>query len=276
MVLAGGGIKGMAHIGVLKAMEEFDIPIDYVGGTSMGAMVGAGIAFGWNYEKIMELTREIAAKKPTKDYNYLPLISLLKGKQLESVLRNSFMDYRVEDCIYNYFCVSANLSNAKQVIHRKGQIFDVVRSSLSLPGIWPPKLSSMGLLVDGGIVNNFPVDIMIEAGAKTIIGIEFSGITEQKPDFEIYPSNLQLISSKVRKNKKYKRVPGLMNTIVKSALLNSDNRAKEAIEMTDIHIKPNTKKVGLMDWDATEVAIEAGYEAAIKVFEKEWKPEKYL
>ena len=186
------------------------------------------------------------------------------------------MDYRVEDCIYNYFCVSANLSNAKQVIHRKGQIFDVVRSSLSLPGIWPPKLSSMGLLVDGGIVNNFPVDIMIEAGAKTIIGIEFSGITEQKPDFEIYPSNLQLISSKVRKNKKYKRVPGLMNTIVKSALLNSDNRAKEAIEMTDIHIKPNTKKVGLMDWDATEVAIEAGYEAAIKVFEKEWKPEKYL
>ena len=271
LVLAGGGIKGMAHIGVIRAMEEFNIPIDFIGGTSMGAVIGGGAAFGWGADKLHEIALELAAKRPMRDYNFLPFISFLKGGQVEEYLGKYYEGRDIEDCNRNFYCISANLSNSKQVIHRSGSLFGSIRSSFSLPGILPPKIGKEGLLIDGGVMNNFPVDVMIETGAKTIIGVEFSGNMEKKPEFESYPSGLQMLTSKFKKKKSYKDVPTLMNTLVKSSLLNSFNKAQEAIEMTDIHIKPDTRKVGLLDWKATETAIESGYNEAVKVFSKKWK-----
>ena len=271
LVLAGGGIKGMAHIGVIRAMEEFNIPIDYIGGTSMGAVIGGGAAFGWGSDKLHEIALELAAKRPMRDYNFLPFVSFLKGGQVEEYLGKHYEGRDIEDCNRNFYCISANLSNSKQVIHRSGSLFGSIRSSFSLPGILPPKIGKEGLLIDGGVMNNFPVDVMMETGAKTIIGVEFSGNLDKKPEFESYPSGLQILASKFQKKKSYKGVPTLMNTLVKSSLLNSFNKAQEAIEMTDIHIKPDTRKVGLLDWKATEIAIEAGYQEAVKVFAKKWK-----
>lgn len=271
LVLAGGGIKGMAHLGVVRAMEELNIPIDYVGGTSMGAVAGGGIALGWKYEELFEIARELAAKKPTTDYNLLPFISFLKGNQLEGMLSKYFQDYEMEDCFINFYCVSANLSTSQSIVHRRGKMFDSIRASFSLPGVLPPKISPNGYLVDGGIVNNFPVDVMADMGIKTIIGVDFTGSADSMPEFDSFPSGMQMLGSKIRRNKRYEKVPTLMNTIVKSILVNSNYKTQEAIEMTDIYINPNTQKVGLLDWNATEIAIEAGYIEAMKVLEKEWK-----
>ena len=137
LVLAGGGIKGMAHIGVVRAMEEFNIPIDYVGGTSMGAVIAGGVSFGWDSRHLTEIAKELAASRPTTDYNYLPFISFIKGNQIEFFLRKHLGTRDIEDCQRDFYCISANLSKSTQVVHRRGSIFDAIRASFSLPGILP-------------------------------------------------------------------------------------------------------------------------------------------
>ncbi len=150
IVLAGGGARGFAHIGVLKALQEAGVPFDNLGGTSMGAIIAAGLAAEWSIEELTERVRDaFVTINPLSDYT-LPLIALVRGKKVSNLLQKNFGDVRIEELPKPFFCVSSDLTTGRIHEHRSGPLWRALRASVALPGILPPVTYHGHLLVDGG------------------------------------------------------------------------------------------------------------------------------
>lgn len=187
LVLGGGGAKSFAHIGVYKALCELNIPVDFVGGTSMGSVITAGIAMNFTGEQMREyICNHMINNKKFNDYT-LPTVSLLGGGGWGSALKSIFGETCIEDLWRSFFCVVSNFTLRKAEILKHGLVYKAVRASVSLPGIVPPISNEENeLLIDGGIFNNVPVDVMRHfAPACKIIAVRvspFSNIHAQVPD----------------------------------------------------------------------------------------------
>jgi NTE family protein/lysophospholipid hydrolase len=157
VVLGGGGARGFSHLGVLRALEENGIPIDLLGGNSMGALIGAQYACGLPIDEIRTRTQRFAlgGERPT-----LPLISLLSGKRLARDLQHMFGDMRIEQLWRPFFASACNLSQACTTVQDSGLLWRAVLASNSPAGLLPPVLFNGDLLVDGAILDNVPVNAM--------------------------------------------------------------------------------------------------------------------
>ncbi|KAB2926758.1 MAG: cyclic nucleotide-binding domain-containing protein [Dechloromonas sp.] len=157
VVLGGGGARGFSHLGVLRAFEECGVPVDLIGGNSMGALIGAQYACGMALDEILDNTRRFAlgGERPT-----LPLISLLSGKRLERDLRRMFGDTRIEQLWRPFFASACNLSRACTTVQDSGPLWRAVLASNSPAGLLPPVVWNGDLLVDGAILDNVPVSAM--------------------------------------------------------------------------------------------------------------------
>jgi NTE family protein len=268
LVLSGGGAKGFAHIGVWRALKEAGINIDYIGATSMGAFIGGILALDADYLEVERVCREVARSRPSRDFHLFPVISLLKGKILDQVLQKHYGPFDMEDCLRPFFCISSNLTRAHPVIHHRGNMFKAIRSSGSLPGIVPPVVFDNSLLVDGGVFNNFPVDVMADLGVSRIIGVDLMANTESSYDVEDMPSNWEVIRRRWLSRKPPYRVPTIIDTIMETTTLFSTFKHKQARALTDICINPNVSRFGLMEWTAFDAIVEEGYREASKVLEK--------
>src|SRR5690606_3044658 len=148
LVLSGGGARAYAHIGVIKALREAACPIDFVGGATMGAIIGAGVACGWSDEEIDERIRKaFVQSNPLSDY-VLPVVSLVKGHKVNARLKEHFDDQQIEDLPIPFFSVSTNLTQGTFRIHTHGLLRDALRATISLPGILPPVVVDSQVLVD--------------------------------------------------------------------------------------------------------------------------------
>ncbi len=146
----------MAHVGVLRALDEAGVAVDLVGGTSIGAIVGAGYAHGWSFEDLMEKFREqVSSRWSLLDFA-VPRYALFRGQKLDRVLERVFGDVATEELWRPFFCVSTDYRTARQRVHSRGRLTEVVRASVSLPGIFPMVQSDGSHLLDGGVVNNLP------------------------------------------------------------------------------------------------------------------------
>lgn len=267
LVLSGGGARGLAHVGVIKALEERNIPIDYVGGTSMGSLIGAGVGVGMDYKEIAYHTQKNVLPA-TQGYDYtVPLFSLKTGKGVCHALCNIFdKNLCVEDCEIPFFCISTNLSKRSMQVHKKGLLWKSVRASLSLPAIYPPMVDENGdLLVDGGIANNFPVDVMrslINGGR--IIAVNFTC-----PCYEKYapmPAEMSCfcaLKGALFSKKPKHMLPHIGEIIVSAMMQGSDDHQRQMEKEADFHIKVDCSEVGLMDFGAFEKIIDIGYRAAV-------------
>jgi NTE family protein len=172
VVLSGGGARAFAHIGVLRALEEAQIPIDFIGGSSMGGIIAACHASGWSSETIIERFRASSiTKNPLSDYS-LPLIGLVRGHRVERLLESAFGDTHIPDLWRPFFCVSTNLTTGTVHVHRRGKLRDALRASASLPGILPPVSTPEGVLVDGGVMENLPVSTMRAVNNGPVIAVD--------------------------------------------------------------------------------------------------------
>ena len=175
LVLGGGAPRGFAHLGVLRALEEAGVPIDVVGGTSVGALIGAFCALGLNDSERVEravaaFTRSGSLVRPT-----LPLVAVSPGRRVDRLLAEHLGPGLIKDLPWRFFCVSANLTRAEEVIHDRGPLWPAVRASLSMPGIFPPVYSDGDLLIDGGALDTVPVEIMRgRVGSGYIIAVDLS------------------------------------------------------------------------------------------------------
>ena len=265
LVLGGGGAKGFAHIGVIKRMEEAGIPIDFVGGTSIGAIICAGVAMDMDAATIHAQARNsFVIEKPLTDVT-IPLISYYSGQKLNRMLRKNLGEKDIEDQWINFFCVSSNLSKACPNIHRRGSFWKAVRASLSIPGALPPVVSNGDLLVDGALMNNLPIDIMVDMGIGQVIGVDLSEEKKYKLDYEEVPTTFQLLKNKFSFRKKRLKVPSLMTIISKSIVLASYEKAGAVEGLADWFIKPPVEKFKILDFNNFDEIAELGYQYTDKL-----------
>jgi lysophospholipid hydrolase len=176
LALGGGFARGIGHIGVIRAMRELDIPIDMVGGTSMGAVIAAECAFEWDYQKMLELTCKYSAASMQRDYT-LPVVSFLTGRKVSQALMDFGANKDIEDMWLPYFCVSANLTRAEGKVHLSGNVSRSVIASSRAPGVFPPVTWDNELLFDGGLVDVVPSDVTRDlVGQGTVISVAASPV----------------------------------------------------------------------------------------------------
>lgn len=272
LVMAGGGAKGYAHLGVLKALREKGIPVDMVGGTSVGAMMAFFAAFDVDSETAIAQTRKRAFYNATKDYT-LPLLALTRGQRINQVILDTFQETfghhaaGLEDAWLDYFVVSSNYTQARMEVHDRGLLFKYMRASVSIPGAFPPVKDGHDLLIDGGTFNNFPTDIMSRRGAGRIIGVDLSLDKIRRLDFDEIPSPWQLARDRFRGRQKKYRLPSLMSLLLNTTMLYSIARRKESRQYVDLFFNPDVARFGLTEWKAYDRIVEVGYRHAKEVLD---------
>src|SRR5207249_669023 len=143
-----------------------------IGGTSIGSLIAAQYAAGQSPAEIIEGQRRTLVRRPPQ-YNFtLPIVSLVSGSRFTGLLRELFGELRIEDLCLPFFCVSSNLSRAEVMIHESGPVWSSVRASGTLPGVGPPNPYHGDLLVDGGVLNNLPIDIMRDRHSGTVLAVD--------------------------------------------------------------------------------------------------------
>jgi len=170
LVLGGGAALGFAHIGVIKALESYNIPIDIIVGTSMGALVGAAYAAGVSTDEMKKYASKF------KTLNFIDVnfnrSGLFSGKGVMKVINKVLPDENIENLPKTFACVACDLITEKEVVFKIGNVREAVRASLSIPGVFVPQYKEDKILVDGGIINNLPDDVALEMGADIIISVD--------------------------------------------------------------------------------------------------------
>ncbi len=262
IVFAGGGARGFAHIGVVRALREAGITLDMAGGTSMGAIIAAGVANDWDQETFFEVMRNgFTGDNPLNDYNLVPTVSLLKGHKIDRLLQSTFGENNIEDLWLPFFCVSSNLTQAEMTVHQNGTLWRAVRASLSLPGILPPVVIGNDLHVDGATFNNFPIDVMRSLGAGRIIAVDIDIRKSYNIEYSQVPSSWEVFKNRVSPGGQRLQVPGLVQTVMKASVLGGMHQRAHAAE-TDLYLSPDVMKVPLLDLKAFDDVVEIGYRHA--------------
>jgi predicted acylesterase/phospholipase RssA/CRP-like cAMP-binding protein len=272
LVLGGGGPRGLAHLGVIRALEEKGIPIDAVGGTSIGALIGALYASGLSHEERVRHTLDATTRRRRLVDLTLPVLSLASGRNVTRLLEEEFGTVQVEDLPISYFCVSADLTTASQVTHERGDLWRAVRASLSMPAIFPPVYDDGHLLVDGAVLNNLPVDSMrrlIMGGP--LVAVDLLPEIERLPSAPFGPamSGWRALASVLRGRFGSSSVPDIMDVITRSNALAGVRAQKELLDSynVDLYLRPPTPRMGAFDFDKAVPLIDLSYRYTLTALE---------
>jgi predicted acylesterase/phospholipase RssA len=266
LALGGGAAKGIAHVGVIRALEEAGIPIDMIGGASMGSIIGAKYAMGRDYQTLLSLCKKIFIEiNPFNEYT-LPIISLLKSKKLRDMGKVAYGDTQIEDLWINFFCVSTNLTTSELVINRRGPVWRAVRTSSAVPGMIKPVLHNRELFVDGGVINNLPGDIIRqECGVLIVVDVN------PKLDLSVklleIPSPWKVLWSKIVPFTKSIQVPNILDILLSAVLTGSYMTATSVKQVADMSLTPPVNEVGFLDFKNMEKTAEIGYRYTMEVLE---------
>ncbi|HVN72278.1 MAG TPA: cyclic nucleotide-binding and patatin-like phospholipase domain-containing protein [Desulfomonilia bacterium] len=259
LVLSGGGARGLAHIGVIRALRESGIEIDMVGGASMGAVIASGYAMDLDDRSLHRKAWEsFVRRKPFSDYTF-PFISLVKCAELDSIIKDGYGDIQIEDLWINYFCVSSNLSTAELVIHRRDSLSKAIRASASVPGIAAPVIEGNHLLVDGGVLNNLPIDIMRGFCAGKIIAADVSEEEDLTITQKDMPSPWRMFLSRLLPFLESIRFPNIFDVLMRTAVLSSVSQRNQMVKDVDLYLRPPVHGYKLLDFNALDDLIEIGY-----------------
>jgi len=263
LVLGGGGARGLAHLGVLRALAEAGVPVDWVGGTSIGALIAALVAQRVSPDGSLALCREhfSSLRDPT-----LPLVSLLRGRRIRAHLDRALGPVAIEDLPLPYLCVSTNLSRAAPAVHERGPLVRAIRASISLPGILPPVSLGRDLHVDGGLTNNLPIDVMAgkpEIGA--VLAVDVSEEVEMRgaPDLESELSGWRVLWQWIHPRAPRAEVPTIMTLLTRSSLVASIHSARErrAAEAASLYLRVPVADLRLLAFERIDEIAARGYEA---------------
>lgn len=269
LALSGGGARAFAHLGVFDELYEAGITIDRIGAVSMGAVVGAAYASGFDRDAISDAFQTgFVDSNPTGDYAP-PFFSLVRGKRTRDRLRNYFSDRRIEALPSRFFCVSCDLVARESVLHRTGAVYEAVRASVCIPGVFPPIATPDGrLLVDGGVLDNLPVEAMARSGEGPVIAVEVSAQMGafSKP---VRPGIARL----ARPFRRWltgdeAEIPRLGETIIRTLTVGSIDTVAAAKRHADVLIQPRLEGIGMLDWSQLDQAREAGREATRAALEQ--------
>jgi predicted acylesterase/phospholipase RssA/CRP-like cAMP-binding protein len=273
LVLGGGGARGFAHLGVLKALEEAKIPIDLIGGNSMGALIGAQYACGWSLDEIREQTQKFAGGG---EWPTLPVISLVSGKRVQGGLKKMFGDIEFDSLWRPFFAAACNLSQARTSIQDSGPLWRAVLASNSPAGLLPPVLHDGDLLVDGAILENVPVSAMRvrlgtplekRRGNGTIIAVD----VDVRQDMGVDRSISRL---SVRNHLKSlvglgtPGLPGISDILYRAGHIGGLHQRAHIVAQADYYLEPPVGQFALMAYRRAVDISDVGYRYAMEAIEK--------
>lgn len=264
LVLGGGGARGCAHIGVLMAMQELGIPVDAIGGTSMGALVAGLYALGHEPRALPDLCRAHTQRllDPT-----LPIVSLLAGHRAGKAFSEVFRSWSIEDLALPYYCISTNLTRADEVQHRTGSLSHAVRASISLPGILPPVAHEGDLLIDGGLLNNIPVDVMAGVtGGGPVIAVDVSPDVDLRAEVDVGTevSGWGVLWSRLNPFQKRIPAPSILSVLGRSVVVGSilTQRQRLGRGEDELYLPLPVGAFGLLEFKAIDEIVKVGLESS--------------
>lgn len=263
LVLGGGGARGLAHLGVLRALGEAGLDIDLVGGTSMGSILAASVALDWSLDAIETHTvASFVGRNPLDDYT-LPFHALTRGAKVDAGLAERFGDARVEDLWRPFFCVSSNLTTGTAMVHWAGPLDRAIRASIAIPGLLPPVASADGILVDGGMMNNLPADVMADLDRGPVLAVDVGSDAA----FQVMPRQGRSAQAFRRLLGISDQLPGIAHLLLRSAMVSSDAQTMAAVTRAAVLLKPSLAGVDLRAWSSFETTAELGYRCAREALE---------
>ena len=237
LALGGGAALGAVHVGVLKAVEEMEIKIDYISGTSVGALVAAFYAFGKSPEEIEKLALKL--KWLNISSPIFSKIGLLSNNKLSEYLKKYIGNVNIEDANIPLFMMAVNINTGEKVIIDKGNVAKAVMASTCIPGVFKPVKINSVLLVDGGLVESVPISPLKNTNANYIIAVDLQ-------------------------NRGFNDAKNVINVVSNSIKIALNNNSKGLSSNADIHICPNLKAYNLSDSKQTGSLIEIGYKETMK------------
>lgn len=211
LVLSGGGARGIAHVGVIEELLEHDFNITSIAGTSMGALVGAFFAMG----KLPEFKEFLLSVDKIKIFNLLDFNlgtpGLVKGDKLIKTLQTIALDMRIEELEIPFKAVATDVVNGKEVVFDKGGIYKALRASISIPTFFTPVKTKNGLLIDGGVLNNIPINHVYRTFNDKLVAVDANAMVpvvtlnktkQQEKDHEsVYIQKLKSFNNQINKLK---------------------------------------------------------------------------
>lgn len=267
LVFGGGGARGYAHLGVYRALLELGIPVDWVGGASIGSIFGAPVAADWPYEKAYRIARQSFVKgKPFSDYT-LPVAALIRGRRMERELYAN-QDFQIEDMPLPFFCISSVLDSGELCLHESGNLSAALRAGAALPGVIPPAVVDRRLHIDGAVLNSLPVDIMLQKPVGKVIAVDLSSHKSYEVDYTSIPSPWAILAGRMLPFMRHYRVPSLATTILKATEIGTQQQVRAAGKRADLLLRPPVRQFGLTNVKAFERIVDAGYQYARSELEK--------
>ncbi|MBI2450897.1 MAG: patatin-like phospholipase family protein [Parcubacteria group bacterium] len=256
LALSGGAARGLAHIGVIETLEENGIPIDFIAGSSMGALIGGLYAASGDIRAVKELAYDVNTRQMIKLFDIKRGESgFISGDRVEDFLSKVIAKKKIEDFKIPFTAIATDLTSGKEVNFSKGDAIKAIRSSISIPVIFKPVEYEGMILVDGDFSNPLPTDVVKKMGANFIIGVELTTSYFENPKLPLEKLSMASVF--------YGALSALNHKVVKPKM-----------EIADAIISPNVFKVGWMDFRAIKEAAWAGRAATEKILPEMFRKTK--
>jgi len=272
LVLSGGGARAYAHVGAVRALRERKVPIDFLCGVSMGGIVGAGVAMGWDDAELDQRIRAAFVDSSPLDDVAFPILAMTRGVKVSERLFEHFGEAEISDLWLPFVCLSANLTTGAYHLHKRGLVWKALRASVSLPGVMPPATDGDDVLVDGAVLKNYPADVMRAAQLGPIVGVDVTGDRNITADDVARPKSAWrwLLSGQWRKG------PPIVSLLMRAATVSTGRDLIAAREATDVLVQPQTGHIEIRDWSAYAPAVSAGYRATLAALDRLDRPVQEL
>eukprot|EP00736_Rhodelphis_marinus_P008504 Rmarinus@m.8455 len=287
LVLGGGGARGLAHLGVLQALDEMQIPVDMVGGTSIGSFMGGVFAMIDDHLSIRVPLKLFCLEMSSiwaklKDLTF-PVTSYFTGYRFNKSIVAVIGDTKIEDLWLPYFCITTDLTTSRERVHHNGSLWRYIRASMTLAGYLPPICDSSGsdagnvhYLVDGGYINNLPADIMRNNfGAHTVIAVDVGGAGAFEGtgflDFGDTLDGIWAFAQRFNPWAKPVKIPSMTDISSQLAYVSSVKQLQEAkTKYCDLYLRPPVVNFGTLEFHRYQLIAGIGYDYASNAI-KEWK-----
>jgi predicted acylesterase/phospholipase RssA len=230
----------------------------------MGAPLAAGVARGVSLDEMVELTQRQFHR--LLDYT-LPVVSLVKGQRITESIEETFAGCDIEDLWLRYHCVSTNLTQSRLEVHRRGSTSKAIRASVAIPGVLPPVPHDGDLLVDGGVINNLPVESMLEDGmVDTVIAVDVAPPRgpRARADYGLSVSGFRALAASIRRGQR--TYPSVTAVLLRSMLAGAVHNQASALrgESVDLMLRMSLPGVSLLDFERVAEVADAGYRASVE------------
>lgn len=265
VVFSSGGAHSLAHLGAVRAMQELGIPLDVIGGASVGAIMGGMVAQELPHDEAVKAGKTLF--KNFVDYT-LPLMSVASGKRLTAALKQLCGDKHIEDLWVKFYCVSTNVSKAALEVHERGELWLALRASASMPGIFPPIITqddNGDVLVDGAVLSDVPYNVIAAMGVGALIVVDLSSEpTTKRSPFNTPPaiSGWELLLNRLNPFAKRLKAPSMVSTLLRITTMQESVDKQAARAAADVYITPQLRGFDILDSDEAEKIAELGYQAA--------------